>query len=208
MSRRTPPINTRGLYELKEPFELDSSTIYICHAIRTFRDIRERGFDPYKLYYEPHDLSRDDYEEDREDDATIVTLISESGDDVIYVPDTYILAFPDMGEIKYQRVVVSIDFGALPEYVEFDHVREQLASIGEEVIGVEPETRIHIAPSRGSVSPDEHQDLESARQENIRRNDTFYSLYREKDNALERAHQKIETLEKILIDQGIIGNGD
>lgn len=205
MSRRTPPIDTRGIYELKDPFHASADKVYICHAIRTFKDLREQFLDPYELYYEPNGIERSKFEDDRDEGAVIVTLIDEDGEEVIYVPDTYILSFPDMGEIKYQRIVVSVDFGALPEYIPFAHVEEQIGSVAKDVIGVEPNVETHIAPTSNLITPEEHQSLEASRRANISNANTIYALYLEKSRQLDQAQNKLSTLEQILINEGIIG---
>lgn len=198
--RLTPPIQARGLYELKLPFEADPTTIYVCKAIRTFQDIQEQYLNPYDLYYAPNGLAESDYKSDRDDNACIVTLIDDEAEEILYVPDTYILSYPNMGEVNYHHLVLSVDFGPIPDYLEFQHVIEQIGSIAFETIGKEPEVGVHSAPYNGVITPEQHDTMEAARRANILRNNTWYALYKEKENQLNNAQQKLDTLEQILID--------
>lgn len=198
--RRTPAINTRGIFQLQSPFVADPTTIYITHAIRSFQDLEERFIDPFKAFYEPNGLSRSVFEDDRQANAAIITLIEEGGGEVLYVPDTYILAYPDMGEVDYQRIILTVDFGALPSFLDFSATKTQIGDIAADVIGKAADVTVHIAPSSGTVTPDEHQTLESARLANISRNETWRGLYLQQLNANTALQAKIDTLEQILID--------
>lgn len=201
--RRTPPLLARGIYQLKEPWNAPGSKVYICYAIRSFKDLYELGSDVYTEFYEPKGLSRSVFEEDRDQQAAIITLIADDNS-IIYVPDTYILSFPDMGEVVYQRVVVSVDFGILPDYLSFEHMLEELANTGSQVIGKLPETSLHVAKSSGAVTPDEHQTLESSRLANIEAQDTDRAKYLQQLRLNEDLIQRIRSLEQIVIDNGLL----
>jgi hypothetical protein len=189
--RRTPPLATRGIYQLRQPWEVPSSKVYTCYAIRSFQDIYELGEDVYKRYYQPYGVGLSEFEADAEAKAAIVTLISDDHD-LVYVP------------VDYQRVVLSVDFGMLPDFLSLDHIRDQIATVGTEIIGKAPEVGEHVAPVSGAVTPEEHQTLEASRLANIQFRSTDHARYLEQRRLNEALIEKVKTLEQIVIDNGLL----
>ena len=54
MSKLTPPLNVKGRFVLKSPWEVPPTVIYECIAIRSFEDIYKRGLDVYEAFYVPY----------------------------------------------------------------------------------------------------------------------------------------------------------
>lgn len=202
--RRTPPLLARGIYQLKAPFNASPTKVYICYAIRSFKDLYELGTDVFSEFYSPVGLTQSEFSVDRDEKATIVTLISEDNQ-IIYVPDTYILSFPDMGEVSYQRVILSVDFGILPDYLSFDYTEQELAGIGAKVLGKTPDIELHVAPISGAVTPDQHETLESSRLANIELQTTDRAKYLNQLRANDSMLERLKTLERIVIDNGLLG---
>jgi hypothetical protein len=201
--RRTPPIAARGIYQLRQPWAIPASKVYTCYAIRTFKDIYELGEDVYTRYYEPYGVTRGDFANDEGETAAIITLISDDFD-VVYVPDTYIAAYPDMGIVNYQRVVLSLDFGMLPDFLDLEFIKQEMATVGTKVIGKEPDVNEAVAPTSGAITPQEHQVLEASRLANIEFQDTDYSKYLEQVRLNNDLSERIRTLEQIIIDNGLL----
>lgn len=201
--RRTPPLAARGIYQLRQPWEVPASKVYTCQAIRSFKDVYERGTDVYTEYYAPYGVSRSDFSEDVEANAAIITLISDDFD-VVYVPDTYIVSYPDMGVVNYQRVVLSVDFGLLPDFLSLDYIKQEMTTVGSKVIGKDPEVNEAVAPTSGAVTPEEHQVLEASRLANIEFQTTDYAKYLEQVQLNNDLSTRIQTLEQIIIDNGLL----
>lgn len=201
--RRTPPIMARGRYQLRAPFVAPPTKVFICYAIRTFKDLYELGEDVYEKYYAPLGLSRNVFQVDSERNVTVVTLISDDHQ-VIYVPDSYILSYPDMGEVTYHRVVLSVDFGVLPEYLDFEHTKQQLGNVATDVIGKMPTVSLHVAPSSGVITPDEHETLESSRLFNVQNQTTDRAQYLEQLRLNADLIERLQTLEQIVIDNNLL----
>ena len=203
--KRTPPIHTKGLFTLKQPFQLDPTKLYEVFAIRDFRDLEQKGVDVFETYYEPNGLDRSQFRSDDSDEASIITLISEDND-IVFVPDTFILSFPDQGSVKYQHVVLSVNFGALPDFLDFDHTIEQIQTVATGVIGKQPEVNTHIAPTRNAITPDDHQVLEASRRQNIDQLETDRARLLEQQRINADLRERNATLEQILIDNGLVTN--
>jgi hypothetical protein len=202
--RRTPPLLARGIYQLKAPYMASPTKVYICYAIRSFKDLYELGKDVYSEFYSPYGLSQADFSADREENAAIITLISEDNQ-IVYVPDTYILSYPDMGDVGYQRVILSVDFGILPDYLSFDYTKQELAGVGSKVIGKAPDIELHVAPISGAVTPDQHETLESSRLANIELQTTDRAKYLNQLRINEAMVERLKTLERLAIDNGLLG---
>lgn len=171
MAKKTPALHARGVYELKTPWVISQDVIYSCQAIRTFRDIYELGIDVFKTYYEPMGLDSSAFMADTLENANIITLIADNytpseldgGTGIIYVPDTYILKYPDQTNVPYSHTVLSISFGPLPDSLNLGAVKLQLANVASDTIGVVPTVNEHRAASTGVVTPTQYADNETAR---------------------------------------------
>lgn len=183
MSKKTPPLNAKGIYQLKTPWVISDEVIYTCKAIRSFRDIYELGEDVYTVYYEPKGISTTDFNNDVLANANIITLMADSynqtevgvGGSIIYVPDTYILGYPDQSNIPYSHVVLSLSFSAIPDGLDLSAVKTQMANVASDVIGLVPVVNEHRAATTGLVTPQEHADNETARLGAITLVDTDYA---------------------------------
>jgi len=203
MAKLTPPLGTRGRYTLKTPFTTDAATLYTCAALRSFRDIQERGYNPFNEFYEPMGIEIDAYEDDVAIDANIITLTSDT-QPVIYVPDTYILSYPNQDYVLYNQMVLSISLGLVPAYLETAFLESQISALVSDIVGASPEVTKHLAPTYESLTPSEHEVLEVARQQaiNMRTTDRVEVLdLQAKNDAL---NSKIANLEAFIIDKGLI----
>lgn len=201
--RLTPPIGTKGRYTLSPPFEALPTVAYTNIAIRSFKDIEELGEDVFANYYEPMLLEKTAYQRDAREGALIITLDDSNGN-VIYVPDTYIASFPNMGDIQYQHVVLSISMGAIPMYLPLDNIKQMISTLVSDSTGVTSVVSEHIAPSRGVVTPEQHELKEIARTAAItmRSNDRALLLAeKEKRIAIE---EKYAVLFQFCVDKGLL----
>ena len=201
--RRTPQLGARGIYQIRHPYTVSTSKIYTCYAIRSFKDIYEVNQDVFTEYYLPVGLSLSDFQNDEQLGAAIITLMSEDNH-VIYVPDTYIEAYPEMGLVNYHRLVLSVDLGALPEYVNLDFLKDSIHGIVNQIVGVDSTVNLNNVPYAGAVSPDDHQTLEAARLTNIQLMQTDRAKYIEQKRLTDALQQRIQTLETIITDNNLL----
>lgn len=170
MAKKTPPIGAKGRYTLKSPWVANPGVLYECEAIRSFDDIYQLGSDVYNEYYLPMGLMDGaDFEgtpfsfsTEKSLDPNIITLRGSDGT-FIYVPDTYILSYPSMDGVRYSRMVISIDLGSLPDYVDLGPLKTSLANLAQQVIGAVPDVDEHRAASTNQPTALEHDALEAAR---------------------------------------------
>jgi hypothetical protein len=163
MAIKTPPLHAKGLYTVTTPYELQANTLYECAAIRDFQDLIQQGVDIFTTYYAPVNLTPEDYAADLAAGANIVTLLADTAP-AVRLPDSYIAAYPDMGGVVYNQVVLSLSMGPLPDYLDLTFVKQQLAAVASDTLGLTPAVNVFIAPSTGSVTQAEADAHEVARQ--------------------------------------------
>ena len=200
-----PPLNTKGIYTLRDPWESDFTRVYTCIGIQRFAALAANNVDVFAKYYEPRGLSRETYDADNALGAAILTLANDYTAP-IYVPSTYVVSYPNMAAVKYNHTLLSVDLGGLYDGIPLDGVVEQIQNGCEGVIGVKPTVAIHIAPSRGVVTPENHQVIEANRQAAITNNTTNAQLLLQKDKTIADQKAKIAILTKIWQDNGWLGN--
>jgi hypothetical protein len=197
MSLMTPLLHAKGVYEVSAPWTIAPGIIYECIAIRSFVDLQKLGEDVFDLYYNPQGLDQIRYETDRILNANIITLISPTHP-TIYVPDTFITKYPELNGVKYNRLVLSIDLGPLPDYEDLTFLKNQLQGVVSDVIGVVAEVKVHIAPSTGVVSQSDHTAAQNARQAAITARDTDYAKLLETESLVTDLRTQLTSYEAVF----------
>ena len=114
---KTPALNAQGIFTVSSPFTLKANTLYTCKAIRSFADLIDMGVDPFATYYQPAGLDQAAYKADLAAGANLITLMADA-QPTVHLPDTYIAAYPEMGNVAYNEVVLAFSFGPLPDFLE------------------------------------------------------------------------------------------
>lgn len=203
MALNVPPIGTRGIYSLKAPFTTVPDTLYTCAAIRHFKDIQNQGTDVFKRYYEPYEIEQIRYQDDLATGVVLVSLVSDT-ENPIYVPSSYIAAFPNLNSVNYHHVVLSLSLGALPEYLDLTFLKDQIAGVASDTIGVSPTVYENIATTTNTVSPEEHDAITIAREAAIKNRITDYARVIELQQQKASLEQRLQILETILIENGLL----
>lgn len=170
---RTPPFKASGLWELRSPWRCNGTQIYTCIAIRKFEEILLDQGDIYRDYYYPKGLSYGVYESDKELGASIVTILSEFGEE-IDVPDTYITKYPQVNLADYHHVILSASLGPLPTKADLTQVRSKMAEVLEAVVGKKPTIKLHSAPVTTAITSKQAKQAEAVRQAAITDRSTTY----------------------------------
>lgn len=203
MANLIPPIEAKGRFSVKLPFQVNESTIYRCTAIRRFSDIENQGVRIYETYYAPFDLTEADVSRDRAAGAYIVTLEADSSAP-LYVPTTYISGYPDGAYRNYQRVVISAELGPMPDYIDLTFMESALKTLVSETIGVEPRVALGIAPMTTQVTPEDHELREVARVNAIANRTTDYAKLLAERQKTQRLESRLAIFEEILRQNDLI----
>lgn len=175
----TPMMYARGIYELKKPWNAVSTKIYTCIAIRSFEDIYKQGEDVYKIYYENYLRDGEsvngitfNFADEAAQLPNICTLRGEDNE-LLYVPDTYILSFPNTTMVPYSNVVLGLSLGPLPDELDLINVTAMLKDSVIKYFGVTPAVNVMRLPMSSNPSPEEHEQLELVRQGAINNNESI-----------------------------------
>lgn len=175
-SNIVPPLLLAGLWTLKEPFKVTPNTKYTVEAVRTFDEMLRLNVDIVERVYTPVGLDKSAYDSDVLALAKIVSLTA-PGQTTVYVPSTYIERMPDDTAVGYDFVVLSIPLGAVPTTLisQMQQTMDEVKSTISDLIGIEPEVNVSIAPSAGTVTVEQHRINEENRLNTIKRRTTEHA---------------------------------
>lgn len=200
-----PPLNTRGIYTLRDPWVSDVTRIYACIGVERFSALAARNINVYETYYKARGLAQTVYDEDNAAGAAIITLANEFAEP-ISVPSTYIVSYPNLGSVTYDHIVLSVSLGELYSGIGLEGVQEQIALAVEGVIGVTPAVKVHTAPSKNAITPDQHQTIEANRNAAITNRTTNAATIIALQRQVAELQQQNAAMTQILIDNHWVGN--
>lgn len=203
MALNVPPIGTRGIYSLKAPFATVPNTLYTCAAIRYFKDIQNQGIDVFKRYYEPYEIPQTQFQKDLTAGVVLVSLTSDT-ENPIYVPSSYITAFPNLNTVNYHHVVISLSLGALPEHLDLTFLKDQVSGVVSDTIGVTPTVYENLAATTNTITPEEHDAITIAREAAIANRTTDYARVLELQQQKASLEQRLQILEDLAIENGLL----
>lgn len=201
----------RGFYEVAAPFTLKPGMIYTNEAIRSFPDFLKMGIDPYTTFYTPVGLENGSsvdgiifqYRDEVAVQANIITLLGSDGVPV-YVPDTYILSYPNMPNQPYSTIILSMSIGPVPDTMNLNSLKASIANLVHQAVGVTTVVNENRAPTPDQPSNDEANSLESARTAAITLIETDLSQKLEQYAQANLSKGVSSTLTSILKDKGLL----
>lgn len=195
-----PPLDAAGIWTLKSPFAelLQAGVSYRCTAIRKVTDIVAKGeAEPWSVYYQPYGIDETVYKEDLAADVCIVTLQT-SNNTTLYVPTTYITAFPDSSGMTYQSMLLGIDLGPIPVAMSLDAIKLMMTDLIRDTIGIEATVQEAVIGSSTQVSADSYASFEANRAAKIQNSTTFRARAIAAEAALADANTKINQLKDYI----------
>ncbi|MBE0438332.1 MAG: bZIP transcription factor [Gammaproteobacteria bacterium] len=204
MAIRTPPIYTAGKWEVRLPFLVDSEAIYTCKAIKSFDDLKFQGIDPWIQLYEPMGITREVFEQDERNMASILTLMSDT-QSTVYVPDTYVVSFPDVTKIPYIHTVLSISLGALSETVVLESITQDIEDLVLAKLGIDSVVKIHKSGTATEwLDQVQHKVAESNRMAQLSNNRTDRSRVLELEAQVQSLTETNQILQEIIDSNGLL----
>lgn len=189
---KTPPYKVSGLWRLRNPWSCNGTHVYTCIAIRKFDEMILDQIDVYRDYYLPKGVSYTTFEGDRDEGASIVTILSEHGEE-IHVPDSFIESYPEVNLADYHHIVLSASLGPLPSKSDLTHALSKVAVTLEGVIGRKPIIKVHSAPVTNAITVKQAKQAEEVRKSAITDKTTTYATVSE----LEKKYT--DTLSSLLV---------
>jgi PKD repeat protein len=199
----TPPLNAKGVYTVNLPFQLVANTLYTCKAIRTYADLIDSGVDVYGVYYQPNNLTQQQYQADLTAGASIITLMSDTSP-TVHVPDTYIVAFPSMDNIPYSEVILALSLGPLPDKLDLSFAIQQIQDAASNTVGVTPTVTTYLVPVTGVMTQAQSDAAETARQAAITNRTSDYAALLALRQQYATLQSNYTTLSQLAISKGIL----
>lgn len=196
IKRLTPPLGAYGKYELKAPWPTVNNMSYRCVSLRRVEEFVKSGQDLFAIVYDPLKISREVFEADVALGVVIVGLLGTNGER-IFVPDTYILKYPDQSAITLDYLVMSVDFGPQPSSVDLSAAMDEIKLVASKYSGIDPElinVEVHTALSTTQMSQEEYINAEDARQAAIANNETSEQIIARMNETIRQQQQVIEQL--------------
>lgn len=164
----TPEVGATGKYKYKAPFDTlgNNQTEFTCQSVRTLTDCLSVGENAYNKYYKPHGLTEDQFQEDVKGGASIVGLQAATGA-WLYIPNSFLLSYPDISGVRYVTMVIAADIGAIPETMDLSVIMTEVQDILNSRLGIKPDVRGVVTSQPALVSYDDHERLENVRQNAI-----------------------------------------
>lgn len=210
MAKKTPPLYASGKWGLALPWTAANDVTYVCHAIRTFEDIEKMGENVYERYYKPYITEGSThgnkvwlFEQERLLRPNIITLIS-NDNRIIYVPDTFIVSFPDASEFKYNQVVLAVPLGILPEKFDVTHILSAVKDKVSTLLGITVTPITTVASLASNPTLEEHLTLEANRLASIRNAESTETLLIQEKIKTVALEKQNKLYEDILRQNGLL----
>lgn len=138
------PIGISGLFTFLEPYNTDTfqSVKYTVVGIRTLDELRLDEVDPLNNIYIRMGMTEDDYKDDIKNDIPMIVLKS-NGDKLTYIPLDRISKLPSTSGVAYQRKLISIDLGMLPDNYILTDLMSDLKDTCMQAIPIEPDVTLN-----------------------------------------------------------------
>lgn len=184
MIHKTPPLGSRGLFEINKPFKVDNKTIYKVVAHRKINDIVLSGEDPYKEIYEPKSVSKEDYHKAILDEDLVIISLVDKNEDHIFIPSNYIVSYPDSSVVPHKWLVAVCSLGMLPIDFDLDGSNKAIQEVISDIIGVEARVYFAERETKDAVTQAQAEQLQSIRESAIKHRTSTYAqkLKLEKEN--------------------------
>jgi len=174
MARVTPPPGASGLFQLRLPFEAKSTLSYTVGALRSFDEMISQGDDPLKMVYTPNQLTEADYAADVEAGAYVITLMNPT-QKPLYVPDTYIVSYPNMGTVPHSEVVLCVPLGILPDTYDLTRAIQACQNAVEDDCGITTVVTAATIPTVDAITQAQAVAAQAARAAAIKNKTTYYT---------------------------------
>lgn len=201
MNEFIPALNSSGTYQFKKPFSdfINSQTVYQCKSIRKISELISSGVNVFNTYYSPYNIQSLVYEEDKANDISIIGLYNDTAK-WLYIPTTFINAYPDNSGVPYRRMAYAIDIGPVEESFDLTTLNDNLTNLVKTNLGITPDIRIVSLSKPSMVRYEDHVAIQNMRQGRINVESTLYVELANTKQSLETALTKIKMLEKYIAD--------
>lgn len=202
MALNNPTVGSRGLWELKTPFQsyLPLNTTLECTAITNYGQLFSMGIDPYVTYYQKHNISKKDYQKHSDDGGRIIFLRTDSGQ-VYSFPLHYLVSYPIGTGVNYCSIGIGLRLGALPLNTNVDPLIQKFEELADSMLGVNVQAETMALSEIMIVDNTSHDRLEKVRKQKMKDYKSTLVLLTEANEAKKVLADKLELIERKAIEQ-------
>ena len=193
------PLGTSGLWSLSAPFNvmLKAGTPYTVIGIRNIAEIIAAGDDPETDYYTSNNLTTAVYLNDLNNNVSILSLQNGAGD-LVYVPNSFVNNYPDLGGVPYRVLALTINLGAIPDAMSLSNLISKVQDDVLELVGINAIAKVAALSPVTLLNSGYAASIEAARVAKVGTVITDYTKYVQTNLLLTNARQKISMLEALL----------
>lgn len=153
-----PALKTEGIFTFSSPFDGDdiNNKFYTVVSVRMLRELSKNEEDPLNTVYLPKGLTEDDFNNDLRDDVPLIGLQG-NGTFLLYVPANKIIGMPKLSGVKYQKKLINVNLGLIPETLALDGVINNIKDAVMDGLGTIPEVKVSIHSSSFLKTEEEHE---------------------------------------------------
>lgn len=202
MALSNPTVGSRGLWELKTPFQsyLPLNTTLECTAITNYGQLFSMGIDPYVTYYQKHNLSKEDYQKHSDEGGRIIFLRTDSGQ-VYSFPLHYLVSYPIGTGVNYCSIGIGLRLGAMPLNTNVDPLIQKFEELADSMLGVNVQAETMALSEIMIVDNTSHDRLEKARKQRMKDNKSTLVQLSEATEAKKVLTDKLGLAERKVIEQ-------
>lgn len=195
-----PDLGLRGLYRVKPPFDkiLDASTEYTCQSVRRISELLASGEDVFENYYNSFGITAESYESDLTNNVVIIGVNS-NRNNWYYFPSSYLLSYPDITGVVYNKIVMGIDLGALADSIPLDPLKTAISDLVYDHLGITPEIKEVITSQTVYLSQEDHAKVESVRNTRRKAVRSNFQIITELETANAAYKTKLKALEDFIL---------
>lgn len=197
----------KGIFTLAPPYADDvlPDVEYTLAAVSSITALEQHAINVKSTVFLSKGLTEENYLECVEGGIQLATLTS-AGQPTIYVPETYISITPNQNVVPYYEPVISMSLGILPQALDLTLLRQQIAAVVSDVIGVElPIDHVILGalPLAKAISADKHAELETKRLALIETRTSDRAKYLQLLAKYDEVLKVNNDLSKIIVDSGL-----
>lgn len=202
MALSNPTVGSRGLWELKTPFQsyLPLNTTLECTAITNYGQLFSMGIDPYVTYYQKYNLSKEDYQKHSDEGGRIIFLRTDSGQ-VYSFPLHYLVSYPIGTGVNYCSIGIGLRLGAMPLNTNVDPLIQKFEELADSMLGVNVQAETMALSEIMIVDNTSHDRLEKARKQRMKDNKSTLAQLTEANEAKKVLTDKLGLAERKVIEQ-------
>jgi len=195
-----PTIGAKGCITVAAPFDtlINPSRIYQVYSIRLLPDMKISGENPYEEIYQPVGVPESVFKQHLDEGKSIITFIGD-GNEVLHIPEPYVLSYPVVSGVRYQSKALAIDIGPLPVDYDLSALVNEVAQVIHDRIGITPGIEVVLNSAVMKVPYDDHEQILTMRQNAITVRKSWKQRYIELQNVMALDQTVMDSMECLLL---------